>query len=267
MEKRGCCGGFLEASKPYFAMISLQFGYSGMNILGKVSLNGGMSHYVLVAYCHAFATAVIAPFAFIFERKEQPRITFPVFVQIFVLALLGPVIDQNFYYAGLKYTSPTFSCAISNMLPAMTFVMAVIFRMEKLSLKKVRCQAQLVGTAVTVAGAMLMTLYKGPLVKMVWSKHIHPPKSYGKSSSGNSDKDWFKGSIFLIIATLAWSGLFVLQTHALKTYKNHQLSLTSLMCFVGTLQAIAVTFVMEHKTSVWKIGFGMNLLAAAYAGI
>ena len=39
-----------------------------------------------------------------------------------------PVIDQNFYYAGLKFTSPTFSCAISNMLPAMTFVMAVIFR-------------------------------------------------------------------------------------------------------------------------------------------
>lgn len=39
-----------------------------------------------------------------------------------------PVIDQNFYYAGLKYTSPTFSCAMSNMLPAMTFIMAVIFR-------------------------------------------------------------------------------------------------------------------------------------------
>ncbi|KAF5469864.1 hypothetical protein F2P56_010422 [Juglans regia] len=267
MAKPGCCSGFLEASKPYFAMISLQFGYAGMNILSKVSLNGGMSHYVLVVYRHAFATAVIAPFAFIFERKAQPRITFPVFVQIFFLALLGPVIDQNFYYAGLKYTSPTFSCAISNMLPAMTFVMAVIFRMEKMSLKKVRCQAKIVGTAVTVAGAMLMTLYKGPIVEMVWSKHIHPPKSYATNSSANSDKDWFKGSIFLIIATLAWSGLFVLQTHALKTYKNHQLSLTSLVCFVGTLQAIAVTFVMEHKTSVWKIGFDMNLLAAAYAGI
>ena len=38
------------------------------------------------------------------------------------------MIDQNFYYAGLKFTSPTFSCAMSNMLPAMTFVMAVICR-------------------------------------------------------------------------------------------------------------------------------------------
>ena len=37
------------------------------------------------------------------------------------------------------------------------------------------------------------------------------------------------------------------------------------MCFVGTLQAIAVTLVAEHKASVWRIGWDMNLLAAAYA--
>ncbi|KAK4771655.1 hypothetical protein SAY87_032187 [Trapa incisa] len=261
------CSKFLESSKPYFAMISLQFGYAGMNIITKVSLNRGMSHYVLVVYRHAFATAVIAPFAIIFERKKQPRITFPVFMQIFVLALLGPVIDQNFYYAGLKYTSPTFSCAMSNMLPAMTFVMAVIFRMEKLDIKKVKCQAKVIGTVVTVAGAMLMTLYKGPLVEMVWSKHVHPRKSYVTDTTGTTDKDWFLGSILLIIATLAWASLFVLQTKALETYRNHQLSLTSLVCFVGTLQAIAVTFVMEHRTGVWKIGWDMNLLAAAYAGV
>ncbi|XVF41058.1 hypothetical protein PTKIN_Ptkin01aG0249400 [Pterospermum kingtungense] len=267
MEKLRCCGNFLESYKPYFAMISLQFGYAGMNIITKVSLNRGMSHYVLVVYRHAFATAVIAPFALIFERRGQPKITFPVFMQIFILALLGPVIDQNFYYAGLKYTSPTFSCAMSNMLPAMTFIMAVMCRMEKIDVKKVRCQAKIVGTIVTVAGAMLMTLYKGPIVELFWSKNIHPRQTSGTDTSSNTDKDWVKGSILLIFATLSWASLFVLQAKALKTYKNHQLSLTSLVCFVGTLQAIAVTFVMEHKTSVWEIGWDMNLLAAAYAGI
>ncbi|CAL1399953.1 unnamed protein product [Linum trigynum] len=264
------CSKFLETSKPYFAMISLQFGYAGMNIITKVSLNHGMSHYVLVVYRHAIATAVIAPFALFFERKGQPKITFPIFIQIFILGLLGPVIDQNFYYAGLKYTSPTFSCAMSNMLPAMTFVMAVICRMEKLEVKKVRTQAKLVGTLVTVAGAMLMTLYKGPIVEMFWSKALQPVGSdHGATdqSHESSDKDWFKGSILLILATLAWAFLFVLQTKALKTYKNHQLSLTTLVCFMGTVQAIAVTFVMEHDPSAWKIGFDMNLLAAAYAGI
>ncbi|KAI4302478.1 hypothetical protein MLD38_038217 [Melastoma candidum] len=270
MDRPKCLSSFLEGSKPYFAMISLQFGYAGMNIITKVSLNQGMSHYVLVVYRHAIATAVIAPFAFFFERKKRPRITFSVFMQIFVLALLGPVIDQNFYYAGLKLTSPTFSCAMSNMLPAMTFVMAVIFRMEKIDLKKVKCQAKIIGTVVTVAGAMLMTLYKGPLVKMVWTNHIHPRSgsdATAAQTSTPSDKEWFLGSILLIIATLAWASLFVLQTKALETYKNHQFSLTSLICFVGTLQAIAVTLVMEHKPGAWKVGWDMNLLAAAYAGI
>ncbi|CAL0303600.1 unnamed protein product [Lupinus luteus] len=267
-EKLSSCAKFLDTSKHYFAMISLQFGYAGMNIITKVSLNQGMSHYVLVVYRHAFATAVIAPFAFIFERKGQPKITFKIFMQIFILALLGPVIDQNFYYAGLKLTSPTFSCAMSNMLPAMTFVIAALCRMEKIDMKKVRCQAKVVGTIVTVAGAMLMTLYKGPIVEMLWAKHSHShDKSNATNNTGPSDKDWFLGCTFLIIATLAWASLFVLQAKAIETYKNHQFSLTSLVCFIGTIQAIAVTFVMEHNPSVWRIGWDMNLLAAAYAGI
>ncbi|KAK3017166.1 hypothetical protein RJ639_006626 [Escallonia herrerae] len=266
MEANGCFGSFFQRAKPYIAMISLQFGYAGMNIITKVSLNRGMSHYVLVVYRHAFATAVIAPFAIVLERKIRPKITFSIFMQMFVLGLLGPVIDQNFYYAGLKFTSPTFSCAMSNMLPAMTFVMAVIFRMEKLDMTKVRCQAKVVGTMVTVAGAMLMTLYKGEVVEMVWSKHIHPRKTYVPNTSGTEDRDWLKGSILLIIATFAWASFFILQNVTMRRYAA-PLSLTSLVCFLGTLQSIAVTFVMEHRSSVWTIGWDMNLLAAAYAGI
>ncbi|CAN8237078.1 unnamed protein product [Cochlearia groenlandica] len=262
---------FLTSSKPYFAMISLQFGYAGMNIITKISLNTGMSHYVLVVYRHAIATAVIAPFAFFFERKYQPKITFSIFMQLFVLGLLGPVIDQNFYYMGLKYTSPTFSCAISNMLPAMTFILAVLFRMEMLDVKKLWCQAKIAGTVVTVAGAMLMTIYKGPIVELFWTKYIHFQDSTthgnNESNKSNDDKDFLKGSILLIFATLAWASLFVLQARILKTYSKHQLSLTTLVCFIGTIQAVVVTLVMEHKPSAWRIGFDMNLLAAAYSGI
>ncbi|KAG2244203.1 hypothetical protein Bca52824_093949 [Brassica carinata] len=248
MEKLGCCESFLKSSKPYFAMISLQFGYAGMNIITKISLNTGMSHYVLVVYRHAIATAVIAPFAFFFER---------------------PVIDQNFYYMGLKYTSPTFSCAMSNMLPAMTFILAVLFRMEMLDVKKLWCQAKIAGTVVTVAGAMLMTIYKGPIVELFWTKYMHLQHANDTtpSSNSNDNKDFLKGSILLIFATLAWASLFVLQAKILKTYSKHQLTLTTLVCFIGTLQAVAVTFVMEHNPSAWRIGWDMNLLAAAYSVI
>lgn len=116
------CSSFFQRCKPYIAMISLQFGFAGMNIITKVSLNRGMSHYVLVVYRHAFATAVIAPFAIVLERypsfilngrkiislifesfshqsfflvicrKIRPRITFLMFMQMFVLGLLGLVL-------------------------------------------------------------------------------------------------------------------------------------------------------------------------------
>jgi hypothetical protein len=59
--------------------------------------------------------------------------------------------------------------------------------------------------------------------------------------------------------------LIIGQAKVIETYKHHQLSLTSLIVFIGTLQAIAVTFVAEHNLSVWRIGWDMSLLAAAYA--
>lgn len=85
--------------------------------------------------------------------------------------------------------------------------------MEKIDVKKVKCQAKIIGTVVTVAGAMLMTLYKGPLMEMVWP-HVQPRQPAtpgGGGGSTTSDKDWLLGSILLIIATLAWASLFVLQ--------------------------------------------------------
>ncbi|XP_009610630.1 WAT1-related protein At5g07050-like isoform X2 [Nicotiana tomentosiformis] len=225
--KAGCLSSFFQRAKPYIAMISLQFGYAGMNVITKVSLNGGMSHYVLVVYRHAFATAAIAPFALVLERKLRPKMTFMMFLQIFVLGLLG---------------------------------------MEKVHIKKLRCQAKVVGTIVTVAGAMLMTLYKGHVINLVWSNNIHTNTSNVPEPNEATDKDWLKGSILLILATFAWASFFILQNVTMRKY-TAPLSLTALVCFMGTLQSIAVTLVMEHKTSAWAIGFDMNLLAAAYAGI
>ncbi|CAI8584172.1 unnamed protein product [Vicia faba] len=265
MEGDKCCSSLFQRCKPYIAMICLQFGFAGINIITKVSLNRGMSHYVLVVYRHAFATTAIAPFTIVLKRKIRPRITFLMFMQMFVLGLLGPVIDQNLYYAGLKFTSPTYSCAISNILPAMTFVMAVIF--QKLDIKKLRCQVKVIGTVITVGGAMVMTLYKGQVMNILGSQYMHHPRNYvPENNSDSGEKDWVKGSILLIIATFAWSSFFILQVVTLRQY-SAQLSLTDIVCFLGTLQSIAVTFVMEHKPNVWNIGLDMNLLAAAYAGI
>ena len=59
----------LKVVKPYVAVILLQFGFAGLSIISKFALNQGISQHVLVAYRHAVATAVIAPFALVLERS------------------------------------------------------------------------------------------------------------------------------------------------------------------------------------------------------
>lgn len=59
---------FFRRGKPYLAVIFLQFGLAGMDIISKVALNEGMSNYVFVVYRHAVATLVIAPFAIILDK-------------------------------------------------------------------------------------------------------------------------------------------------------------------------------------------------------
>jgi len=256
----------IEKSTPYVAMISLQFGYAGMDIIGKASLNRGMSHFVLVVYRQAVATVVLAPFAFFLERNVRPKLTFYIFCQIFVLGLLGPVIDQNFSYLGLKLTSPTYATALSNILPCMTFVIALLFRMERVDIKKLRSGAKLVGTIVCVGGAMLMTLYKGPIVRMLWSPHHQSPKDNQTSTPAARNKDWIVGSVLMLAATLAWSILFILQAAVLKKY-SAQLSLATLICLLGTLQATVLSLALVRDPSKWALGWDINLLSAVYSGV
>ncbi|XP_077250094.1 WAT1-related protein At1g44800-like [Tasmannia lanceolata] len=248
--------------RPYMAMVLLQFGYAGMFIISMLCLKRGLSHYVLVVYRHLVATIVMAPFALVLERKVRPKLTLPIFLKITVLGLLEPVIDQNLYYVGMQYTSATFTSAMFNILPAITFVMALIFRLEIVNIKKVQSQAKVVGTLVTVGGAMIMTLYKGPILEMVWSRG----RSHHGTSNVAADTNWIKGTIMLLASCSGWSGFFILQSFTLEAYPV-ELSLTTLICLMGMVQSAAVALVMERNPSAWLIGWDMRLLAPAYTGI
>lgn len=58
-----------RGAKPYVLMVALQLGSAGMYIISTVSLNHGMSRYVLIVYRNAIAALVLAPFAFFLERS------------------------------------------------------------------------------------------------------------------------------------------------------------------------------------------------------
>ncbi|XP_058089591.1 WAT1-related protein At2g39510-like [Magnolia sinica] len=190
--------------------------------------------------------------------------TFSIFLKILALGLLEPVMDQNLYYTGMKSTSATFASAMCNVLPALTFLMAYIFRLEKVNIKKTPSQAKVAGTLVTVAGAMVMTIYKGPIIEMPWSRggsHINGPKTDAVG------KDWIKGSLMLTTGCFCWACFIILQAITLRTYPA-ELSLTAFICLAGAVEGTVVALAIERgNTAIWSIGWNAKLFAAIYSGI
>ncbi|XP_057833300.2 WAT1-related protein At5g07050 [Cryptomeria japonica] len=205
-----CCGDisvFFEKSKPSLAMIAVQFGFAGLNILSKFALNQGMSHFVLVFYRHLVATIVMAPLAYIFERKTRPKLTLRIFCEFFISSLLGVTLSQNLYNVGLKYTTATFATALLNLIPVITFLMAIIFRVERIDIKSLVGQAKVLGTLVCVSGAMSMTFYKGIKIQL-WPSPFH--LSEHNERDGKSE-DLTKGSVLVVTSCISLSAWFILQ--------------------------------------------------------
>ncbi|CAN1861348.1 WAT1-related protein At4g08300 [Linum perenne] len=197
-EKGNSWSELAKKAKPYLAMVSLQFGYAGMYIVTMLSFKHGMNHFVLGVYRHVVATIVIAPFALILERKTRPKLTLGIFLRIIMLGFLEPVLDQNLYYVGMKYTSATFASVSVNILPAITFVMALIFRLESVNLKKLHSVAKIIGTVITVSGAMVMTLYKGPILEFLTPSSSTAAHSMSASDVSNGEQHWILGPLLLL---------------------------------------------------------------------
>ncbi|KAL8217029.1 hypothetical protein R6Q57_023866 [Mikania cordata] len=256
--------GFFQKGKPFFAVIFIQFGFAGMDILSKAALNEGVNNYVFVVYRHVVATIVMAPFAIVFDRKIRPKMTRSVFIKIMFLALLEPVIDQNLFFMGMKATTATFTAAMCNILPAITFVMACILRLEKLKLKSVRSQAKVIGTITTIAGAMVMTMLKGPIIELFWTKgRTH----HVVATNGVDLRHSLKGAIMIAVGCFSWSGFMVLQAITLKSYPA-ELSLTVWICLMGAIEGALAALIMERgNTAIWAIKWDTSLIAILYTGI
>ncbi|KAK7860350.1 wat1-related protein, partial [Quercus suber] len=98
--------------------------------------------------------------------------------------------------------------AAGNLLPSITFLLAILCRMEKLDISQRGAQAKIVGTVVAFAGATLMTLYKGiVVVSVLHTQHSHQTFT----SKASLDKNWLKGSFMLVISILSYSAFYILQ--------------------------------------------------------
>ncbi|GLT41955.1 hypothetical protein SLA2020_159800 [Shorea laevis] len=226
--------------RPLMFMVTVQVVFAGGNVLYKLAANDGMSLRVIVAYRFVFATVFMVPLALIVKR-ERPKLTWTVLLQAFLCGLLGGSLSQNLYLESMALTSATFASAIYNLVPAVTFVLAVAFRMEKLCLNTMSGKAKVLGTLIGLGGAMLFTFYKASLNRAL-------------------------GALAALGSCTAYALWLIVQTKMSEKYPCHYTS-TALTCVMGAIQSVAYALCTEKDWSQWRLGWNVRLLTVAYAGI
>ncbi|OEL37096.1 WAT1-related protein [Dichanthelium oligosanthes] len=251
-----------EKLKLFMGVLALQFLLAGFHIVTRAALNMGISKIVFIVYRNIISLALLAPFAYFLEKKDRPPLTFSLLVEFFLLALCGITANQGFYLLGLYHLSPTYASAIQNTVPAITFAMAAVLRLEQVDLSRRHGVAKVVGTVVSIGGATVITLYKGlPLFH-----HNLTIKSLVKLSSSSPILNWTLGCVFILGHCLSWSGWMVLQVPVLKRYPA-RLSVLSLTCIFGLLQFLVIAVFTEEDLSRWKVHSGGELFTILYAGL
>ncbi|KAK8580856.1 hypothetical protein V6N13_143914 [Hibiscus sabdariffa] len=254
-----------ERLQLHMAMLALQFGYAGFHVVSRAALNMGVSKLVFPVYRNIIALLLLLPFAYFLEKKERPPITLNFLLQFFLLALVGITANQGFYLLGLDNTSPTFASAIQNSVPAITFLMAAMLRIEKVRLNRKDGISKVMGTILCVAGASVITLYKGPTIYSP-TPPLNRPTPMFVSLGDAEGKSWTLGCLYLIGHCLSWSGWLVLQAPVLKKYPA-RLSVTSYTCFFGLIQFLIIAAVFERDSQAWIFHSGGELFTILYAGV
>ncbi|CAL8105126.1 unnamed protein product [Prunus armeniaca] len=206
----------MEGCSYYLAMVLVQLIYGGSNILIKFSLAEGLNPIVFVFYRGI--------------RKQRPSLSFSVAAKIFVLALFGTTIYLNVYYAGLAYTSPTVACALSNVIPSLKFLMAVLLGLEKLKIRTARGQAKVAGTLFCIGGKL------------------------------------DQGAFLILTSHIAWSAWLIVQAVVSKVY-TARLSLTMMICFFVSLQSSFLDLFFARNPISWRLEWNLQLSTIAYCGV
>uniref|UniRef100_R7W9J8 Auxin-induced protein 5NG4 n=1 Tax=Aegilops tauschii TaxID=37682 RepID=R7W9J8_AEGTA len=227
---------------PYAVSFLLRFIYGVMHILTKAAFNQGTSTYVLNFYRHAIATMFLLPIAFAIERMSAPF---------------------NISCVGLKYASAASASAVINLLPVLTFILALLLGMESLQLKRFHGIMKVSGIVLCAAGVTVLTLYQGPELKSV----VHYPLFHHASQvDTHPSRSWILGILLQSLATVLFALWTVVQGPLLEEYPSILLN-TSLQIVFATVQSFFMALVMEGDFSRWKLSLDVGLVAIVYCGV
>ncbi|CAN1272767.1 WAT1-related protein At3g28050 [Linum perenne] len=249
---------------PFSVMVFMECINVGLNTLFKAATMEGMSYHVFVVYAYAIAALVLLPAPFFSHRSRVlPPLSFPILCKIGLLGVIGST-SQIMGYTGINYSSPTLASAISNLTPAFTFILALLFRMEKVSVRRTSSRAKVMGTIVSIAGAFVVTFYKGSVITTA-------------GTSQSTSQNWVLGGFFLTceyILVPLWYIVQVLfvciswkQTQIMKEYPA-ELTVVFFYNLVVSIVAAVVALITEGtSSSAWILRPNVALASVFCSGL
>lgn len=173
---------------------------------------------------------------------------------------------RNFVFTGVNYTSPVLATAMANLIPAFTFILSIIFRLEKVNIRSSGSLAKVLGTLISVCGAMIVTLYKGPVIRNFWFLNHDLDDSHDTAQSTIAVKDWIIGSLFLAGASISWSIWNIMQVETLKKYPA-ELSITAFTTFLASIQSALLTSLTVRESAAWSLKWDIEFISISYSAI
>ncbi|CAL1391914.1 unnamed protein product [Linum trigynum] len=256
---------------PFLAMVSLNIINVGINTLFKAATMEGMSNHVFVAYDYAIASLVLLPAPFLSKRPSGlPPLSSSVMCKIGLLGLIGSS-SQIMVYTGINYSSPTLASAIGNLTPAFTFLFAVICRMERVVIRSSSSQAKILGTIVAIAGAFVVTLYKGP---PIFQSESPPPVQLNYQPSllqspptTTTREHWVLGGMCLAMKYILDPLWYIVVTQIMKEYPAEFTVIFFYNVIVCIITSIFALITEGTSSSAWIFSSSTAIASVFCSGV
>ncbi|KAL5793132.1 hypothetical protein ACOSP7_001726 [Xanthoceras sorbifolium] len=256
-------GYFNRVVVPFTALVAMECTTVGLNTLYKAAALRGMSYHVFMVYDYAVAALLLLPAPFFTLRSRVvPPLTLSILCKIGLIGLIGCA-SQIVGLKGINYSSPTLASAISNLTPAFTFILAIIFRMEKFTFKKQSSQAKVLGTIVSIGGAFVVTLYKGPPITLVSSSPSIPLDQPLHSSNSNN---WLTAGLLLTAQYILVPLWYIVLAQIMEEYPA-ELTVVFIYNICVCFLAAIVGLIAERDSIAWRLRPNIALASILCSGL
>ncbi|XP_020206872.1 WAT1-related protein At5g40230 [Cajanus cajan] len=232
------------------------------NTISKAAMKKGMNDFVFVMYSNAFGTCFLFLITLIFYRKRTlPPLSYKIIGLLFVVGFLS-CSNQMLKFFGIDYSSPTLSSAMSDLIPAFTFILAIIFRMEKLDWKTNSSWAKSIGTLVTISGALIMSVYKGQAV----INNDPSLKLFPRKLASSMEFDWVFGAVLLAAHSFCLSINFIVLTRIVREYPS-ELVVMLIRTALASILSVPAAMLSVKDLKALRLEFNMELIAIGLSAI